>query len=105
VSLDVRYVDLAQADVVEAWAWHEDQQPGLGDRFLDAVKEAVDRARRWPNSGKPVVSDKGGEVVERKVATRGFTWAIRYRVGDTELVVMAVHHQRRHPEHGANRRP
>jgi hypothetical protein len=66
VSLDVRYVDLARADVVEAWAWHEDQQPGLGDRFLGAVEDAVGRARRWPNSGSPTAWDAAGEVVERK---------------------------------------
>jgi hypothetical protein len=46
VSLGVRYVDLAEADIVEAWEWHENQQSGLGDRFVRSVKAAVDQAQR-----------------------------------------------------------
>ena len=104
MNLSVRYVDLAETEVVEAWEWHEHQKTGLGDQFLDAVKATVDRAERWPDSGSPAAWNSGGEIIERKMATRGFTWAIRYRVIDSELIVMAVHHQTRHPGHGADRR-
>jgi toxin ParE2 len=105
VSLTARFIDLAEADVVDAWEWHEDQQTGLGNRFLDAVTAAVQRAQRWPNTGAPVAWDSDGEIIERRMATRGFKWAIRYRVIDGDLVVMAVHHQRRHPDHATDRQP
>jgi plasmid stabilization system protein ParE len=46
-----------------------------------------------------------GEVTERKVATHGFPYAVRYRVSDGQLVVMAVYHQHRDPGFGVDRRP
>jgi hypothetical protein len=49
--------------------------------------------------------DPGGEVVERKLATNGFPYVIRYRIRDGQLVVMAVHHQHRDPAFATDRRP
>ena len=105
MSLPVRFHRLAEADVVEAWQWYEERRPGLGDQFLAALEATIDRARRWPGAGGPVIRDNRGEVAERKVATHGFPYAVRYRVSDGQLVVMAVYHQHRHPGFGADRRP
>jgi plasmid stabilization system protein ParE len=105
VSLAVTLHSLAELDVVEAWEWYEQQQPGLGDLFVAAVGAAIARAARWPNAGTPAIHDDNGEVVERRVATTGFPYAVRYRVADGQLVVMAVYHQRRRPDFGADRLP
>lgn len=105
MSLRVEYHELAAVDVAEAWEWYEDRQTGLGDRFVVAVEATVRRATRWPNSGSPVAWDATGAVVERKLAMRGFHYVVRYRVRDDLLVVMAVHHQSRRPDFGADRDP
>lgn len=31
----------AQSEILEAWEWYEDKQPGLGDRFKNGVKRAI----------------------------------------------------------------
>jgi hypothetical protein len=49
------------------------------------------------------VLDDEGKIVERRVPTVGFPYAVRYRLIDDTLVVTAVHHQRRHPDAGARR--
>ena len=85
--------------------WYEQHIPGLGDRFVTAVEAAIKRASRWPNSGTPAIHDGDGAVIERKVATAGFPYVIRYRVTEQLLVVMAVYHQHRRPEFGADRVP
>ena len=46
-----------------------------------------------------------GDVVERKVATAGFPYPMRYRVTTAQLIVMAVYHQRRRPDFGVDRLP
>lgn len=97
----------AEGDVLSAWEWYEQQQPGLGDRFVPAVGAAITSACRWPNSGTPAIHDDAGDVVvvERKVATIGFPYALRYRATAEQLVVMAVYHQRRRPDFGVDRLP
>lgn len=80
MSLSVGYHALARADLYVAWAWYEDQQSGLGDRFAAAVEAAVRRIARWPESGTPAVRDEDDEIIERRLATLGFPYAIRYRV-------------------------
>jgi hypothetical protein len=57
---------------------------GLGDRFVVAVGAAIVRASRWPNAGTSAIHDGNGEVVERRVATSGFPYAVRYRVEPPE---------------------
>ena len=105
MNLSVGYHALARADLYVAWAWYEDQQSGLGDRFSAAVDAAVRRAARSPESGSPAVRDDADEVIERRLATPGFPYAVRYRVIEGTLVVMAVAHQRRRPSFGADRQP
>ena len=105
MSLAFRLHPLAEDDLVAAWSWYEERVPGLGDRFIEAARAAIDAASEWPGSGAPILHDDQGAVVERRSPTAGFPYAIRYRVIDDVVVVMAVHHQRRHPDAGADRQP
>jgi len=105
VSLRVEFHDLADLDLFDAWTWYEDQQDGLGDRFLGAIDATVHRAARWPNGGEPVLRDDNGEIIERKVPADGFPYTVRYRIMGDRVVVMAVLHQHRHPNFGAERQP
>ena len=77
---------------------------GLGDQFLVSLEATIDRASKWPNAGTPVIRGDQDEIVERKVATHGFPYAVRYRVIDGRLVIMAVYHQHRDPGFGNERR-
>lgn len=103
MSLSVDYHELARADLYATWAWYEDQRSGLGDRFSAAVDAVVLRATRWPKSGSPTLRDEGDEIIERKLATPGFPYVVRYRVIEGTLLVLAVSHQHRRPGFGTAR--
>ncbi len=105
MSLSIEYHDLVDLDLFDGWAWYEGQQVGLGDRFLDAVNATVVRAAGFPGAGTPTLRNTNDVVVERKIAIHRFPYAIRYRVIDNTLVVMAVTHQHRRPEFGMDREP
>jgi plasmid stabilization system protein ParE len=105
VSLEIEYHELVDLDLLEAWTWYEDQEDGLGERFLSAILAAIVRSSRWPNAGTPVLRDREDEIIERKVPADGFPYAIRYRIIGDRLVVMAVVHQNRYPNVGSDRRP
>ena len=93
---------LAESDVVSGWEWYEQQQPGLGNQFVGAT---IAPACHWPNTGAPTIHDDHGAIVERKVATTGFPYAVRYRATDRQLIVIAVYHQHRHPDFGNSTEP
>lgn len=73
-----------------------------GDRFIASVDTALDQVAVWPHSGSPTV-EVDGEVIERRVGTTGFPYLARYRVVDDTILVMAVYHQRRHPDLDSDR--
>lgn len=56
--------------------------------------------RRHPRS-----SDHHDEIIERKLPAHGFPYAVRYRILDDRLLVMAVYHQHRHPDFSTDREP
>lgn len=55
--------------------------------------------------GPPFLRDDPYEVIERKLPVNGFPYAVRYRILDDRLLVMAVSHQHRHPDFGTDREP
>ena len=102
MSLPFRLHPLAEDDVVKTWAWYEAQQSGLGKRFFDTVHATIAQVADWPNSGSPV-TEVNSEVIERRVGTKDFPYLLRYRIIDNTIVVVAVYHQRRHPDFCAGR--
>jgi hypothetical protein len=44
----------AEQELEEAAGRYDQQRPGLGKRFLDAVAATVERIRRFPQAGAPV---------------------------------------------------
>ena len=57
------------------------------------------------HAGKPVLRDDNDEILERRLPTDGFPYAVRYRILGDRLLVIAVLHQSRHPNFGDDRQP
>jgi plasmid stabilization system protein ParE len=56
-----------------------------------------------PKVGTPTRTDDGGEVLERKVSTPRFPYVVVYRTTDSDVEILAVHHERRRPYYWADR--
>jgi plasmid stabilization system protein ParE len=80
---------LAEADLAQAASWYDDEQPGLGLRFLNDVDQIFGRIREMPRQF-PVVSGK-----IRRALLRTFPYAVYFRETDEALVILAVLHLRR----------
>lgn len=103
MTLRVRFHPLASTELVDAQLWYETRNPGLGDRLLRAVEEAISELTKWPNAGTPVRVDTDEQVYERKVATAAFPYVIVYRTSERAIEVLAFHHERRRPLYWAAR--
>jgi plasmid stabilization system protein ParE len=98
--MEVRFHRLAAQEYREARAWYEHRRSGLGDSFITEIDRAVawvaNQPERWP-----VFRDRF-----RRVRLRRFPYALYYRVVDpTQVIVLAVAHNRRRPGYWLRRDP
>jgi plasmid stabilization system protein ParE len=82
----------AEAEHLEHVAWFEDQQAGLGQRFLAAVESTIDRACAAPRRYRVV---QPPDV--RRVAVPGFPYELLFRAVSDNVQILAVAHFRRRP--------
>lgn len=96
MTVAVRYHPEALAELRADVAWYEDRGVGLGDRFEASVDYVVDAIHEWPESGEVWPGWASIPAVRsRRVA--GFPYRLVYFVNDSELVVVALAHEKRRP--------
>ena len=83
---------IARAELREAQRWYEEQVPGLGVEFAKAVDRAIDAITQYPLAFTEV------EPEFRQCVMPRFPYSLIYRVRESTVVVVAVHHQREDPE-------
>ena len=81
----------AAADLEEAAAWYEEQRPGLGLEFLEAVNLAMKRVMATPKGAALVYKDR------RRVFLERFPYSLVYRLIDEQVVILAAAHAKRSP--------
>jgi plasmid stabilization system protein ParE len=82
----------AEADLLQAFSWYEDQQPGLGRAFMDEVSRCLNAIEHRPLSFAVV------NAPSRRAMTRRFPYALFFVVGQEAISVVAAFHMARNPE-------
>ena len=82
--------------MLEAAKFYEDQSVGLGERFPGEVEGCVELLL-----DRPEIGTLAGEL--RQFPLRKFPFNLVYAVEDSDLVFVAVAHQRRRPGYWAGR--
>lgn len=92
MNLPVRFKASAARDVERAFAWYEEQRPGLGGQFRDALSNTLSLVASNPESN-PIVRSR----IRRTVLKR-FPYLVFYVVEPNEIVVLACMHASRDPQ-------
>lgn len=85
----------ALANIAAAADWYEQQQHGLGDRFLAALDETLDLLEEFPQLGH-AVQVPGDQRLFRRLSLNRFPYSVVYLEHDG-LFVFAVPHDRQRP--------
>ena len=88
----------AEAEILDARDWYEEQRPGLGGAFATEVDSGLGRIVEAPLAYPRV----HGET--RRALLRRFPYAIYFHAMPDEIVVLAIIHGRRHPGTWQSRR-
>ena len=89
--MKVRLHPEARAEVREARRWYYERSPLSATAFAHAVDNAVSGIAEAPT--RYPLAEHG----TRKVVLQRFPFNIFYRPGETEIVIVAVAHQKRRP--------
>ena len=84
----------ARKELLHAWEWYEDRQPGLGDRFTDELFNHIHEIEINPeqyNEKKPHY---------REIPINIFPYLIIYRINQRKkaVVVVSIFHTSRNPQ-------
>ena len=81
-------------DYNEAYYWYEDQQKGLGEKFLTTINSRIKQILISPDAFS-VKSRQG----YHEALVKEFPYTIVYRIYKKDKVVFisSIHHQKKHP--------
>jgi plasmid stabilization system protein ParE len=83
----------AQKEILEAFKWYEEEQPGLGDRFANEVRKKIalilENPLHYPLKGK---------YREIKIEVFPFLIIYKYNEPTNTIIVVSVFHTSRHPK-------
>jgi uncharacterized protein with ParB-like and HNH nuclease domain len=85
---------LIQQDYNEAYAWYEDKKKGLGERFMQAVKNKIEQIAAHPET----YSSKSNKKF-REVKVDFFPYLLVYKINKPsgEIYISSLHHIKKHP--------
>ena len=86
----------ASAELEDAAVWYDNQRPGLGVEFADAVDAALERIARWPQIGR-VIPGVADDVSARRLPVPRFPYHVVYLESDGVIRILAFAHDRRRP--------
>lgn len=79
-------------DISSAADWYDQQRPRFGDIYLLAVQDVFASIRRHPEMFPVMIDD-----IRRALFIR-FPYAALYRIKNDTIQILAVLHQRQHPD-------
>ena len=87
----------ARTELTLAWAWYEERRQGLGGELVVCIEAAIAGASRTPDLHRRVRGDI------RRALVRRFPYGVFFVADDSELLVLAIAHDRRSPGYWESR--
>jgi toxin ParE2 len=88
----LKFSIVAEAEIKAAADYYEEQEAGLGLRFVEELNHAIAFILQFPNAWSPVSKRA------RRCVLRRFPYNVIYSVQEDTVTIITVVHQRRDPE-------
>ena len=94
----IRFRVEARLDIQEAYDWYEEHSQGIGDRFLAAVDQCIERVAANPRGFPTVYAEVRRALLQR------FPYSVLYSIEGEFITVLGCFHGRRDPRTSEERR-
>jgi len=91
----VRILEEASQEAIEAAAWYEDEQPGLGAEFFVAVDAAIDVIEGNFTPLSPLPKEAGDTGARRLILERFPYDIVTIELPEEAIVIAIAHHSRK----------
>lgn len=93
MSYSIELLLRARQELLAAWEWYEDKQPGLGDRFKEQVFKSIFDIEKYPERYPERIKNY------REASVKIFPYLIIYRIRKRNklIAVISIFHTRRNP--------
>lgn len=88
----VEILDVAEAELLEAISYFNEQSEGLGFEFAAEVNQTIMRIVQFPDAWTKLSKRT------RRCRTKRFPYGLVYQVRGDLVLIIAVMHLRRHPD-------
>lgn len=95
--MKVFFTEFAQKEFDDASCFYELEFSGLGRRFQEEIRQAVNRIREYPKA----LPTERGDI--RKCLLHKFPYKILYSIEKDHILVIAIAHQHRKPAYWADK--
>ena len=95
----IRFLEIAQIELDEAFNYYNNKTPGLGDEFLTEILGTLDRMGKFPDAWHSCSKRT------RRCQIRRFPYGIIYQIRKEEILIIAVANLHRKPQHWKERIP
>jgi plasmid stabilization system protein ParE len=95
--MKIRVVSSAEQELAEAVDYYNEQRPGLGYEFAAEIKSTLNRIVAFPDAW-PLFSHR-----LRRCITNKFPYGILYQVRIDHILIVAIMHLKRDPQHWQDR--
>jgi plasmid stabilization system protein ParE len=102
VTVEIRFLDEAVAELDDAVLWYQQQRDGLGLVFLAALDRTLDSLQSWPRTA-PLVPHVPEHLEVRQARVGRFPYYVAYLIVDDVATVVAMAHERRRPHYWSSR--
>ena len=91
MSFELDVTSKSKADIAGARKWYEQEQVGVGEKFLEAIKRTFEQICERPETFPIIHKDV------RFAKTDPFPYVVYFQIVGRSVLVSAVVHARRHP--------
>jgi len=99
VAIELIVAPEAEQDLTEAYAWYQQQRPGLGEEFLTCVDAAIASIVRSPEARGLI------HLNYRRALVRRFPYAVFYEYLGEAVTIYGIFHGARDPQKWRTRLP
>lgn len=95
--MEVRFLELAQKELAEAYDYYEYQQKNLGLRFINEVEKSIDLIKYYPKGWHSLSKNS------RRCLDKNFPYGVVYQIKEDYILILAIVNLHRKPNYWINR--
>jgi|ERR1044072_725738 plasmid stabilization system protein ParE len=95
--MKVEFLTPAQREFEQIVRYYDEQREGLGNQFITEFRRTVRRIENFPTAWFPLSSDV------RRCQVHRFPYSVIYTVRNEGILIAAIQHHKRQPDHWRNR--